>query len=127
MKTYLNESSADGFVIGISGGVDSALVTALAKEVTDNVLGMYIDIDSSESSKELAELVAQSTNVKFETINLTNSFNEFVKDDNSDVYSLGNVKARMRMAKLYQYAQDNNYLVLGCSNKSEIYVGYFTK
>ncbi|NLJ99399.1 MAG: NAD(+) synthase, partial [Tissierellia bacterium] len=77
-----------------------------------------------------ALLVAKSLNLRTKKVDLSETYNIFAKtlgiEDVKDM-AAANIKPRLRMTTLYYLAQRNNYLVLGCSNKSEFSIGYFTK
>ena len=118
-------------VIGISGGVDSALsaflaVMALGKE---NVIGISMPYKtSSKSSIEDARLVAKVLEIEFHEIDITPQvdayYERFVDADN---IRRGNKMARERMSILYDFAHWKGALVLGTSNKSELLIGYSTR
>jgi NAD+ synthase len=131
LRDLVLSNNLKGVVVGISGGVDSALVCALACKAigSDKVLGVYIDIESSELDNECANLVKLDTNCKYISLNLTKEFHSLknIISTLGDKHVAANFKARMRMSTLYSYAQSNNYLVLGTDNADEYYTGYFTK
>lgn len=129
MKELLESSGANGFVIGISGGIDSAVCYGLALEVTKNIKPVFININNSELDKSCVIDLEKKYGNKIQEINLeknvTDLYNALeIKDDKS---TLGNMKARIRMSTLYSFAQINNYLVIGTDNACEFYTGYFTK
>ncbi|MGZ9762936.1 NAD(+) synthase [Mycoplasma sp. 5912] len=133
LKTFLNDmlqkAKAKGFVVGISGGIDSSLTYALAKSVTDNTIGVVIPVQSMLQA-DLADIQAleQRFNTKFKTIKLGAAFKAISKELNlANPLSIANIKPRLRMTTLYAIAQENNYLVLGTDNADEVYIGYFTK
>ncbi|WP_163328604.1 NAD+ synthase [Desulfurobacterium thermolithotrophum] len=118
-------------VVGISGGVDSALsaflgVMALGKE---NVIGISMPYrTSSDSSIEDARLVANTLGIEFYEIDITpqvDSYYEMFPD--ADNVRRGNKMARERMSILYDFAHWKKALVLGTSNKSELLIGYSTR
>jgi NAD+ synthase len=129
-----DQTSNAGFtkaVIGISGGVDSAVSAALAAEALgkENVLGVIIPYRTSNpKSVEDAKLVIQATGIKSELIDITKMVDGYC-DDNKITDSLrrGNVMARMRMIVLYDLSAREKALVIGTSNKTEILVGYGTQ
>ena len=135
---YQKKSGADGFVIGISGGVDSALTSILAAKTKLPTLCIEMPIHQNKKQVERGRSHIKWLKKKFENvtdseIELTNVFDSFVENSpkshtgNNDL-SLVNVRARLRMTALYYYAQMNNYLVVGTGNKVEDFgIGFFTK
>ena len=143
IRKYYKENNLGGVVIGISGGKDSAVVSALFTEAlgSENVIGVTIPCYSNPDDFEDARLI--SNHYGFELINfdITGVFDSFKSEvnklgdfgleelKNSDI----NIKPRLRMTTLYYLAalyskiKGKTYLVAGTSNKSELFVGYFTK
>lgn len=128
LKDELKAAKAKGFVLGLSGGVDSAVCAALIKKAAPNSLGLILPIESDVRDLDDAVEVAERLNLKTQYLDLTAVYNNLIRllPDNNRV-ALGNVKARLRMVVLYFYANLNNYLVCGTGNKTEISLGYFTK
>jgi NAD+ synthase len=117
-----------GFVLGMSGGLDSSVCAALLKKTTDNCLGLILPIESDVRDLDDATALALSLNIKTEYINLTATYHNLIKLlPDGDRVALGNTKARLRMIVLYYHANLNRYLVCGTGNKTEISLGYFTK
>lgn len=130
IKDYVTKAGAKGLVFGLSGGIDSAVIAALAKEAfPDDSLGIIMPINSNPEDEQDARLVADALDLKIEKVDLTNTFNTFVESsfNSENNMAVSNIKPRLRMTTLYYYAQDRNYLVCGSSNKSEFYIGYYTK
>ena len=130
LDTKLAQSGANGVVIGLSGGVDSSVVAALAKRSLGSakVLGLILPCDSNSKDAERARIVAKNLGIKTDTVDLAPAFRCFGDAlPEADKKTLGNLKSRLRMLTLYYYANMNNSLVLGTSNKTEIAIGYFTK
>jgi NAD+ synthase len=128
LKDELNVTKTKGFVLGISGGLDSSVCAALIKKATDNCLGLILPIESDINDIDDASEMASVINLKTQYIDLTSVYKSLIKflPDNNQV-ALGNIKARLRMVVLYYYANLNNYLVCGTGNKTELSLGYFTK
>lgn len=128
LKDQLKESATQGFVLGMSGGLDSSVCAALLKKATDNCLGLILPIESDVKDLDDATALALSLSIKTQYIDLTATYNNLTKllPDGNRV-ALGNIKARLRMIVLYYHANLNNYLVCGTGNKTEISLGYFTK
>ena len=137
MKT--REAKADGLVIGISGGVDSAVVAGLCKRAfPENAIGVILPCYSSQEDIEDGRLVAQSLNIRMIEIELSEVHSLVMKqleeslapiqqDMGRTKMTQGNLKARLRMSSLYAVANQLNYLVVGTDNAPESYTGYFTK
>ena len=125
----VREAKAEGIVLGLSGGVDSALTAALAKKALgDKVLGLLMPCHSDPTDLEHARLVATKFGVETEYVDLGPVFDSLMASlpRGSDM-AVANLKPRLRMATLYYFANSRNYLVAGAGNKSELTVGYFTK
>jgi len=124
-------AGATGFVVGLSGGVDSATTAALAARAVgpDQVLAALLPCHSSPIDAHLARRIAGAFEIPTVTVNLDDAFDEMMKKLPPTDHRLAaaNVKPRMRMIVLYYLAQVNNYLVLGSGNRTELMVGYFTK
>lgn len=132
LQNYLKDSHCESYVLGLSGGIDSTLVAAIArKAVGKNKLFCYaIDIESNENDIKDAKEVAKQLDLNLEIINLTETYQSYLdKLDGVNFTTLtkSNLKVRMRMVALYAYAQEHHGLVLGTDNADERYVGYFTK
>lgn len=140
IKKYYNENNLKGVVIGISGGKDSAVASALFTKALgkENVVGITMPCHSNTKDKTDAEIISKHFGFKLYNLDLTKTFNAFKENfkninenqtKNSDI----NLKPRLRMATLYYFAsllteiKGAPYIVAGTGNKCEIYVGYFTK
>ncbi len=139
LSNYLEQSRQKGFVIGISGGIDSAVTSTLCAKTGYPTLCLEMPIHQAQNQVTRAQNHIQWLQSNFEkiegkTVNLTSVYDEFVsvaeKSDHEYAYnlSLANTRARLRMTALYYYAGLNNYLVAGTGNKVEDFgVGFFTK
>lgn len=132
LRDYLRKSGFSRYVIGVSGGVDSSLVLALAVRAVgpENVLALIIPIESDPKDVEDARRVAELYKAPYEIIDLSPSYRQLLEDFAEKDYqrlTKANLKVRMRMVALYAFAQEREALVLGTDNRSEHYVGYFTK
>jgi len=116
-------------VVGISGGIDSAVTAVLAKRALgDRVLGLIMPCHSDPTDGEHARLVAAKFGIETEYVDLTPVFDCLVEAlPPGGRLARGNLKPRLRMTTLYYFANSRNYLVAGTGNKSELAVGYFTK
>jgi len=132
IKAYFNKNNFNKSVIGLSGGIDSSLSAYLAAKAigNNNLFGILMpEIGVTQrSSIDHAIKIANIIKIKY-TIQ---PINEFLKPFNKlrwqqNKIAVINTKARIRANILYNYANSNNALVIGTSNKSEILLGYFTK
>jgi len=132
IKTYVENSGCKGVIIGLSGGVDSAVTAILCQEALGknktNCLFLPDETTPKNDFKHLEVLLK-----KFDLYCKKIDISDFVKQIKKkcickpDKYALANVKARVRMVLLFEYANMTGNLVCGTSNKSELLVGYFTK
>lgn len=130
LKEYTQKAGALGAVFGMSGGIDSAVVSVLCKRAFgENALGLIMPCYSDKDDELDAKLVADKFDIKYQTIILDDIYDEFLKvmDKSENQMAKANIKPRLRMIALYYYAALNHYLVVGSENKSELTVGYFTK
>jgi NAD+ synthase len=128
-----DESHRAGFthgVLGLSGGVDSAVCAALAAKALgpENVLGVLMPYRTSNpQSRSDAELVAKSIGIRTELVEITPMVDPYLQRIKiEDKVRAGNVMARERMIILYDLSQREKALVLGTSNKTELLLGYGT-
>lgn len=115
-------------VLGLSGGIDSAVVAVLAKRAFDeNLLAIMMPSQfSSASSIEDAKELCEEFNIKYEIISIEPMLKAYFRDDFSDNLRVGNFSARLRMNLLYDISSRERALVIGTSNKSELLLGYGT-
>lgn len=128
IKEEVGKARAKGVVLGISGGIDSALVGKLCVMALgdDNVQGLFLPADKDVNSD--SRLVAKYLHIYANAIPIGDACQKIAMLTGAfDPVPLGNIKARMRMVVLYAHANKNNMLVAGTSNKSEMLTGYFTK
>jgi NAD+ synthase len=128
----LRKIEAKGFVVGLSGGLDSTVVTRLCARAVgkQKVLAVLMpEKDSPSSDFRDAKEFAEDEGVPFKIIDITKCIEAYRKTIRSkiDKKSLANIKARCRMIVLYHFANSERRLVAGTSNKSELLIGYFTK
>lgn len=134
IRRCLNEASATGIVYGNSGGKDSTLVGILCKMACENTVGLIMPCRTMRNyleDKSHAELVARQFNIEVRYVDLTATANELEKATKqittaTDI-ALANMAPRIRMTMLYTVAASEKRLVAGTGNKSEGYMGYFTK
>lgn len=129
LRERVEAAGAKGLVVALSGGVDSACTTALAKRAAgDAVLAVPMPCHSDPDELRLALLVAETLGVESLTIDLGPVFDCLRQTlPAGEGMAVANLKARLRMMTLYYLSNDRNYLVAGTGNKSEIMIGYFTK
>ena len=134
IKSVLSESGAKGIDYGNSGGKDSALVGILCKAACDNTVGIILPCTSKRNYDEDAadaKVVAQKYNIETRTVDLTPVKEAELKALDGvairNAAALANIAPRLRMLTLYAVAAAENRLVAGTGNRSEAYVGYFTK
>ena len=136
IKNYAEQNKIKTLVIGVSGGVDSAVVSTLCAMTGLDVLVVNMPIHQdlvldSRSDKHINWLLEKYKNVKAKKIDLTSCFDSFstlFSDEDKDDLSLANSRARLRMTTLYQLASINSGIVVGTGNKVEDFgVGFFTK
>lgn len=127
LRQYLKKSHLNGYCLGVSGGIDSAVVANLIKKENLNLLCLIMPIDNSDYNDAI--LVCKEANVNYKIIDLSPIYHQYIElfGDINNISSNANLKARLRMITLYYYAQNLNYLVCGTDNADEFYTGYFTK
>ncbi|PKR80560.1 NAD(+) synthase [Brumimicrobium salinarum] len=134
---YLEEAPLDGFIVGVSGGVDSAVVATLCAQTRKKVLLLNMPILQSSAEYERAKEQIHHLEVSYENvssleIDLTSTFitfkNALPESVGSNDLSMANARARIRMTTLYAIGQEHYCLVVGTGNKVEDFgIGFFTK
>nr|WP_310787761.1 NAD+ synthase [Fusobacterium nucleatum] len=118
-------------VLGLSGGIDSALVAYLLRDALgkENVLAIMMPYKSSNpDSLNHAKLVVEDLKINSKTIEITDMIDGYFKNEKEATsLRMGNKMARERMSILFDYSSKENALVVGTSNKTEIYLGYSTQ
>ena len=137
LSDYADNSRMNGFVIGISGGVDSAVTSLLCAQTGKRVLALNMPIRQTKAefdraSEHIADLKSRFPNVDSLHIDLTSTFGMFEsvmpKETAQNFLSMANSRSRLRMMTLYALGQSNGLLVAGTGNKIEDFgVGFFTK
>jgi NH3-dependent NAD+ synthetase len=127
MRGKLREAQAQGFVLGLSGGVDSATVAALCKRAAgDEVLGVWMPCYSVPEDEEFSRMVAEGLGINLRTVDLCAAYDALLEAlPAGNKMARANLKPRLRMSTVYYLAQSNGYLVAGTGNKPELKVGYF--
>lgn len=139
LRDYATNAGQKGFVIGVSGGIDSAVTSVLCAKTGLDLLCLEMPIHQAENqmnraSRHIDWLQDNFENVKRQPVNLTPVFDSLVasfpkvEDEEERFMSLANTRARLRMTSLYYFAALNRYLVAGTGNKVEDFgVGFYTK
>jgi NAD+ synthase len=137
IRKQVQEAGAGGIVLGLSGGVDSCVVAALAKQALgkSRLLALILPIHSLTQDLADSHLVAKKLGIKTKLVDLSGIYDSLLKilpvspakRQAADRIIQANLKPRLRMLVLYYYANKLNYLVCGTGNKTEIMLGYFTK
>jgi NAD+ synthase len=134
LKEMLQKTGASTYVLGLSGGIDSSLVAALAKEAVgkEKLMCLIMPIDSHPDDLKDALFLADHFKLNYLVIDGSKSFHATVDEYKKQGVELSfaaltNLKVRIRMTILYAFAQTHGGLVLGTDNMDERYTGYFTK
>jgi len=129
MAAQVRQAGAQGLVVGLSGGVDSAVVAVLGQRaVGDALLGVLMPCHSLPEDGELAGLLARTFGLPTLTVDLTPVYDSLLASlPPGSALAQANLKPRLRMTTLYYLANERNYLVAGTGNRSELMMGYFTK
>ncbi len=130
IKAQVAESNCRGVVVGLSGGLDSSVVLALAKHaVGSDALGVIMPCESCEEDEEHAKKAARACGAETVRLPLDDAYRSLLDalPPRNTMLARANVKARLRMTVLYYMANCRGYLVAGTGNRSELAVGYFTK
>lgn len=137
LKNYALSANVNGFIIGISGGIDSAVTSTLCAETGLKVICLEMGIHQKENEvtrglDHIQWLESKYPNVSHSSVNLTDTFEtikeSFPKGTENHGLSMANTRARLRMTTLYAVGQANGLLVAGTGNKVEDFgVGFYTK
>jgi NAD+ synthase len=136
LRTYCEKAGTNGFVIGISGGIDSAVTSTLCALTGKRVIVLNLPIlqhkfEFDRSSEHIEWLKKNFNNVESETVELTDVFKGFERDlpkAIQDHLTMANIRSRMRMITLYAFASHHKLLVAGTGNKIEDFgIGFYTK
>ena len=138
LNSYSKNSKTNGFVIGVSGGIDSAVTSTLCAKTGLPTLCLEMPIHQSgkeleRSKKHIQWLKSKHSNVESKYLDLAKSFDEIktsisITNKKNNELALANSRSRLRMLTLYYFASVNNFLVAGTGNKVEDFgVGFYTK
>ena len=131
---YVKKAKADNVVVGLSGGIDSAVTAALCTNALgkEKMIGLGLPCGSISQDLKDSKLIAKHLEIGFKVLDLTSVYNTFLECVNykirRDKLAIANLKPRLRMMTLYFIGQSSgNCLVVGTSNRAELAIGYFTK
>ena len=136
LKLYSESSFTQGFVVGISGGIDSAVTSTLCALTGEKVIVLNLPIrqfktEFSRSEEHIAWLKKKFPNVESHNVELTvalETFETILPKDVQDFLTMANTRARLRMTTLYAFAGHHKLLVAGTGNKVEDFgIGFYTK
>ena len=145
LREHVHAAGARGVVVGLSGGIDSAVVARVAQmAVPDGVMTVMMPAHSDPQDTVDARLVADTYGLPAMTVDLTRPLDALLvqvqqalgtwppdspsaADETATRLALANIKPRLRMTTLYYVANRLNYVVAGTGNRSEISIGYYTK
>ena len=136
IQNYANKNKVQSLVVGVSGGIDSAVVSTLCAETGIKVYALNMPLYQKPEQEELSaahikyleETYPNVTGMRFDLTNVFESFKDTIGKINETNHSLANTRSRLRMVTLYQIAGRYGGLVVGTGNKVEDYgVGFYTK
>jgi NAD+ synthase len=134
INDYCKSANADGIVVGVRGGVDSAVTSTLCTNALgkDAVIGLNLPCLSNPKDLSDAKMLATQLEREFIIFDLSSVYEEIMKITaniiESNNLATANLKARLRMVTWYFTAQSKgNYLIGGTGNRTELAIGYFTK
>jgi NAD+ synthase len=131
IENEVKKSHTNGLVLGLSGGIDSSVAVYLASRSidTNQILGLIMPDSTVTSQIDVEDAISISNILKIRYLildinDIKQTYNKILP---SNQLSIGNLIARIRMNIIYYYANLQNLLVIGTSDKSELQIGYFTK
>jgi NAD+ synthase len=131
IKTYVHNAGSSSVVLGLSGGVDSAVTALLCKEAlgAKNVQCVFMPDEATPASDTRhQQLLVKTFHLHCTTIDIAPFVHQFqAAHERLKRLTIANIKPRVRMILLYEIANETGSMICGTSNKSEMLVGYFTK
>ncbi|MCK8828296.1 NAD(+) synthase [Natroniella acetigena] len=133
IRERVEEAGCRGTVVGLSGGIDSAVTAVLCQQAfPENNLGLILPCYSNHQDAEDAKKLVDEFEINYQVFDLAATFDQLLttveggQEVTKDM-AVANIKPRLRMTTLYYYASKRNSLVVGTDNRSELKIGYFTK
>jgi len=128
LKEELSKTNLENVIVGVSGGLDSAIVAILCKETFYEKMSAVLMPSqfSSEQSIEHAIELCDKFKIKYEIKSIASMVEAYIENMDEDKLRIGNFSARMRMSVLYDMSSRDKSIVVGTSNKSELLLGYGT-
>ncbi|MFB5627841.1 MAG: NAD(+) synthase, partial [Nitrosarchaeum sp.] len=130
LSEQIEKNQVEGVILGLSGGIDSAVLAYICKrKLKDKTLAIIMpdsQITPSIETEDALKMISL-TGLEYKLIDIKPIVNEYSRYLEPNEWAKGNLRARIRSNILYYYANAKNYLVLGSSDKSEYLIGYFTK
>jgi NAD+ synthase len=135
LDAKLKETGTKSFIVGLSGGIDSAVVAGLCSRIRPNdTYGYIMPCHSNPDDAKYGQMVADAFNIPSKVVVLDDVFDVMLSKLTDELYqdnltnlTFANIKPRLRMTTLYFYAAKYQGLVVGTGNKAEITVGFYTK
>ena len=130
LKNQVAINNTNGVILGLSGGIDSSVITYLcARVLKDKTLALIMPDTKISPKKETEEAlkIIEKLGIGYKLLDINLIVSEYSKYIEPNERALGNLRARVRANLLYYYANSKNLLVVGSSDKSEFLIGYFTK
>lgn len=133
LSQYLKDNRLSGMVMGISGGIDSAVTAAITQTVSSDNQYYFLDCESEQDDYKRASVLANKLKINLKRIDLTDWYRQSPLLSNTSQnhirrnISLGNIKARLRMISLYHIASLNNLICLDTDDLSEGWMGFWTR
>lgn len=133
LNKYISENNLNGVTTGISGGIDSAVISIIGQKAKLKFKYYFLDCESNPADYKRAKSLAGKFNFKLESIDLTKWYklspllDLIPKSHPKSGIAHGNIKARLRMATLYQHALLNNFIYLDSDDLSEYLMGFWTR
>lgn len=130
LKNQVVKNNTNGVILGLSGGIDSSVITYLcARVLKEKTLALIMPDTKISPEKETEEAlkIIEKLGIAYKLLDINLIVSEYSKYIEPNERALGNLRARVRANLLYYYANSKNLLVVGSSDKSEFLIGYFTK
>lgn len=128
LKKQVEKTGLNRVTVGLSGGLDSAVVAVLCKKAFDKNMSCVLMPSqfSSQSSIDDAKKLCEKFSIDYEVVDISAMINAYIDKMDNDKLRIGNYSARVRMSVLYDISSRDSSIVVGTSNKSELLLGYGT-